>query len=307
MATIPVMDQDSKNICYACTASQMVDSWRFSHGDKDVNHLTSPIAAAVFYASQRTDFEVEDIDGGWQSETVNSIIKNGSCDYKSIYNKFGQNGLNEYFGTLKKQFDDFQRLAIRQTPSPSKRKAMAEAVKCAIESANKRAPAPQIEEIIRALSQPKYLGYLEELFAPICQKRGKRLSGVPKAKVLWAMHLTPAARARKLQDQITDVLGSENPQPIGMDFCEDVLFDKKVVGIDHAGQLDWKTCSAQHAALIIGQRQTPSGRCEFLVRNSHGQSCNPYKDWDCDKQTGQIWVESEVLIRNIYGLSWLED
>jgi hypothetical protein len=104
-----------------------------------------------------------------QSDAVASVVKNGSCDYKAIYNKFGQKGLSEYFGELKKYFVEFQVKAYQQSIDTNKNIAYrawdyannkvgeikyARAVQCAMRSANSETPIPGIFEITDALSQP---------------------------------------------------------------------------------------------------------------------------------------------------------
>lgn len=327
MSRIPVMDQDSKWICYAYTASQMVDAWRFSHGDRNYSHITSPAATAVFYASQRTDWNAKDIDYGWQADAIASITKNGSCDYKTIFNKFGQTGLKEYFGELKKHFDEFQVMAYQQSIRANQRQnnslrdiasairdktsntystvQTARAVQCTLRSAGSGVPVASILEISDALSQPTYLKYLEKLFTPICTANKKSIQPVPNAKKIWAKDYPPEKRIQEIEKQMNDQFNKPNPQPMGINYCENVLWDKNTQGIDSYGEFNWNTCRSHHISAVIGQRPTAGGGCEFLVRNSYGQSCNAYPDWKCEN--GQIWVDSKTLVKNMNGVSWLED
>src|SRR4051794_26559086 len=51
LAKTSVMDQDGMDICWAESASIVLDAWRFSHdppkGDRNYDHLTHPLALAV--------------------------------------------------------------------------------------------------------------------------------------------------------------------------------------------------------------------------------------------------------------------
>lgn len=302
MSRIPVMDQDSKSICYAYSASQMVDAWRFSHGDKDFNHLTSPPATAIFYTSQRTDSHKTNVDFGWEADAIASIARNGSCDYRTIYHKFGQNGLNEYFDELKFHFDQFKLQSYQRSVYTLN---VTKQIQCSIRKAGKGFPIPMIAEITSALSQPSYIKYLEQLFKPICAKNMKQISGIPPAKRLFMKDLAAEDRIKKVQKQINSQLNSSNPQPMGIGYCENVLWNKNIVGINTTGEVNWNSCNVEHSSIIIGQRPTSEWGCELLVRNSHGQSCHAYHDWDCEN--GQIWVDSTSLIKNMTELSWLED
>ena len=274
MEKIPVMDQDSKWICYAYTASQMADAWRFSHGDHNTTHLTSPVATAVFYASQRTDFPTKDIDNGWQAGALASIAKNGSCDYKAIYTKFGTTGLKEYFGELNKYFQKFKLLAIQESNSSKISQDYAKAVQCAMKSANTQL-IPEIPEIINALSQPNYLEYLSKLFQNVCASNSIDVH-LPDANTLWTKNFFDDDRVSQIQKTMNKELNGSNPQPIGINYCENILWDKSVQGINSSGEFDWSVCKHHHISVVIGQQPTTDGRCEFLVRNSFGQSCNAY-------------------------------
>lgn len=62
-----------------------------------------------------------------------------------------------------------------------------------------------------------------------------------------------------------------------------------------------------HAVMAVGRRYNPqSKKCEFLIRNSWGESCTPYKGKyaktsNCDK--GHLWVPREELHQNILGVT----
>ena len=62
-----------------------------------------------------------------------------------------------------------------------------------------------------------------------------------------------------------------------------------------------------HAVLAVGRRYNPqSKKCEFLIRNSWGESCSPYqnkyaKASHCDK--GYLWVPREELHQNMLGVT----
>ncbi len=91
MENVPVTNQKGIPLCYAFSAAQMVDAYRFTY-DKSAhfNHLTSPLMAAVG-ASWDTGFNYfETLNyGGFLCEAVDSIVKYGSCSQKlteSLFN-----------------------------------------------------------------------------------------------------------------------------------------------------------------------------------------------------------------------------
>ncbi|MGZ6310062.1 MAG: hypothetical protein ACXWOH_05490, partial [Bdellovibrionota bacterium] len=86
-----VFEQNSDD-CFVYASVQMVDGWRFSHGDHNYDHQTSPIATAI---TATIDHPVEnpvDIALGGMSgmcEVVDSIKSHGSCDLRSVSDKYG--------------------------------------------------------------------------------------------------------------------------------------------------------------------------------------------------------------------------
>ncbi len=166
---IPVLDQDGSNMCYAFVASQLVDAYRFSHGDSNDQHLTSPLAAAVFAAAD--DPEQTDIEVGLSKETIEAITRYGSCNYNVVFGKRGKDALKEYFQQLRKYFED-------STPSPARRE-LADEIASYI---NEHGPPSKIirntDAVLSALAQPTYKGYLEKLFragrvSPACSERSR--------------------------------------------------------------------------------------------------------------------------------------
>lgn len=88
MSRVPVMDQGDLGICYSYSATQMVDAYRFSHGDNS-EVLTSSIEAAIGASANKIEkyynsFSTEEvmrgsIDGGDVCEVVNYLKNNGIC------------------------------------------------------------------------------------------------------------------------------------------------------------------------------------------------------------------------------------
>lgn len=322
MEKIPVMDQDGKPICYSYSAAAMADAWRFSHGDRDYSHLTSPVAAAVYYANQFAEQRLEaeqelekatgqdiryagDFDYGWVNDTLASITSKGSCDYQKINAKFGQIEQQAYFEKMDKYFSDFELLSQRRELGDQQRVAYAQKLQCSMYEGSGGLPVPKVTDLVTALTQPNYLKFLEKIIDPVCQDNLKALTFLPKANVLWARDLSIGERNLKLTEQVTSQFATENPQPMSINFCGDVFYDPTVKGVDASGELDANRCSVHHIALIIGQRPTQSGGCEFLVRNSQGESCYGFPEWEDKCEKGQYWMSSEEIVPNVMGLTWL--
>lgn len=91
---------------------------------------------------------------------------------------------------------------------------------------------------------------------------------------------------------------------IGISYCSRVVKNRNVRGLtpDRSG---FTNNCGNHASIIVGKRAR-GGRCQFMVRNTWGDSCK--YDWECEKnQQGQeegFWVDAEALVNNIYKLDY---
>lgn len=93
-------------------------------------------------------------------------------------------------------------------------------------------------------------------------------------------------------DQIDRQLNSKNI--LALSYNENLLFNR----------------SAQkfypHASTIVGRRfNKKNGECEYLVRNSKGQSCGSYDSYyDCE--AGNVWVPKSVLSKGVINVSFIK-
>jgi hypothetical protein len=282
--------------------------------------LTSPLVASVsFAAKEGGNFwkDRKDIHFGETSKTIAAIAKDGSCDYKSIFSKYGQKDLKEYLGELRKHFDRFKEIWGRMTDpnatidegfKASKerlRQEETEAAAIQCEKCDLKSSAVSklpISEIMSALHQDTYLNFLKDLFKRACGKITIDVSKTPSAVQHSIIEFSGKPPVGELKKLINQKLNSKNPQPIQISYCSGILHDKSYTGLTPDGEY---RCRSTHSSLIIGQRPARGGGCEFLIRNSYGSSCKPYKPWQCER--GQIWVEAEALTKNIGSASWLED
>lgn len=65
----------------------------------------------------------------------------------------------------------------------------------------------------------------------------------------------------------------------------------------------------RHASVVAGRRwNDKTARCEILVRNSWGATCDPYRSLvSCDQtDPGNIWVREEILEQTILGVTFFE-
>ncbi len=155
-----------------------------------------------------------------------------------------------------------------------------------------------------------------------CSKPEKRLrASFPGCKSIPATAQTQVIRT------IHDRLSRPQPQPIEIGYCSSVLalgrayegrnrvvdaardLPEKLAGLVRSSDDHSDVAPAQcglHSSLVIGRRKNSfTGRCQLLVRNSHGRDCDSYsKDWGCD--FGNIWVDEDILAQSIFSMSYLE-
>lgn len=66
----------------------------------------------------------------------------------------------------------------------------------------------------------------------------------------------------------------------------------------------------RHMSVVVGRKYNAKTlTCEYLIRNSYGNTCHSYKNPKlkdkCEK--GNIWVDTETLKYNLYGLTYLTE
>ena len=60
-----------------------------------------------------------------------------------------------------------------------------------------------------------------------------------------------------------------------------------------------------HASTIVARRfNYDSFKCEYLVRNSWGDSCHYSDEYECKE--GNIWLPEEKLVRSIKGVTFVD-
>lgn len=334
MSTIPVYDQDSLGLCYAFAASQLVDAYRFSHGDGKRSLLTSPVVAAA--QSGAAEWFRDDLDGGIVGNVVESIRKGGICDRDVVLRQWGGDDIKPYLIDLRKFFDAHRAYAKEHTSVVQSLRNLlsnehenadiarnrvfkAQEIQCYLKRSVpiEKAQLPSIGLIGELLNQNDPIMFLSQIFKKTCEGHSTAVT-VPEVTNVFLSAPFVKNRISESND-ITKIiqarLSRSNPQPIAISYCAAVLTDQTYKGFERMSSsslLGWKgdivpksqrpDCG-NHASLVIGQRMN-GGKCQFLVRNSWGSSCAGYS-WPC--QNGNIWIDSDRLAENIYKLSWLGD
>ena len=292
LKNVPVLDQDGSGICWAYTAAAMIDAYRFSHGDKNTAVITSPIALAVF-ANQdafMTGLKQQTAirgarNGDGQPDTAIEIARNQGkvCDHRTVSKELISTDIAaiDFDGTYKLDTFEFQcpsfleKLWYDFFPSTTK---MAVTVK---------------HMALWALS-----GDVKKLCAQL-----EAPVALPKTQFVSAYTMATQRPPINVADRLKTLLGKQNPQPVGLQYCADVLRKPELQSLDIYKYVS--KCDNKHWSVIVGSREGKNGKCDFLVRNSFGSSCDGYSSSTCESR-GQIWVTEDSLVNNTGALSWLE-
>lgn len=311
MQPIPVMDQGSEGTCYAHAGVQLIDAYRFSHGDTDTEHLSSPIHLAVASLTESVKMQRE-LKGSWSETSVASghylwkILHDarsaGSCDdfaLRSFFltgkGKSIEEGIRKALELNLRSTDWFSRaMTYARHRTSTEEKTLCDLYKAF--PSQRLELMPSLAAVERALNAP-YDGFagMNEIVKGVCETKTKPLNDLlPPPTILARSEENDATnsfiRATKA------VLQSPKPQPVGISYCADVLTTANFQGL-HADGSEKKQCN-MHASVVVGYRES-HGRDFFLVRNSWGGNCSRYA-WECEK--GQIWVPAKELMSNTSSL-----
>lgn len=67
----------------------------------------------------------------------------------------------------------------------------------------------------------------------------------------------------------------------------------------------WSPDTLHTSSIVARRHSATTGRCEYLVRNSHGENCERYLDkFSCEK--GNVWVDEKSLRKHILLITYLK-
>tara|TARA_B100000029_G_scaffold128756_1_gene122281 strand:- start:120 stop:1232 length:1113 start_codon:yes stop_codon:yes gene_type:complete len=329
---MPVYDQGQLGICYSYAAIQLIDYWRKTNffkkgvqlalGIKNMP-LSSPFFGAYLQRKQAWGLFSRagrrNIERGLIEDVINAVRKGGMCRIDIV---------NQGLNTMAKKYDIppetlvsfthqllqeyneqtnfFQRLS-NKSPQKFVKKYLQRKFKCS-------GPPYQgicvrhfevFSQFYPLFKKNNYISFLDEAFKD-CYK--------PNGKYPWANNLPRPKKykttsAKKFQKKLIELLTRPNPQPIAVGYCSKFLRRKNYIGKNRIGFTD-PDCGP-HASIVIGMRER-NQKCEFMIRNSWGNSCKDYV-WDCEYTRGRarseghgIWVDGIAFTKNILNITWLE-
>ncbi len=302
---IPVYEQGQLGDCYAHVASELVDYWRLSHGEKlEKSGLTHPLYAAYLTKASALYSLIhgKSMDGGTPYYAISALREKGLCKESVV---------NASLASFKKDpaMTDRKVIAIIQwvmadVPNRWNDLMFQHSV------ADPGAPychgydgvfRPEaIERLMPYFSAHDLGGAFGELFKE-CRKSENRVPiNVPEPRDWMIKNQTPNA---DIINELNALLDEKNPQPIGVGFCSD-LFNHApgFRGAENSivGYRSLPASCGPHSALVTGRRSV-NGKCQFLVRNSWGNYCNGMTlpcEWKSKKRLLGTWVDAEDLAAN---------
>lgn len=288
LKTVPIMDQNGSSLCWSYAAAILVDGYRFSHGDIHVNQITSPLAAAAAGVNNSNNTN----DSGRTDLAVLEMKKRGGCDhnfvskYMNSTNFITFSGFNTLSDSTKKKIDAEADVCLDCVFSKS---AYTNPNFKELEKLNKNLPQIDLKRFSLLLDQ-------------FCRTNKINLDNIPDPKYKNIKDIKGFfENPSNVSKELSELLDKPNPQPVAIAYCSDVLDNKEKKSIDKSGKRN--DCTGPHVSVVVGSRKQESGKCEYLIRNSYGTSCNGY-DWPCEE--GQIWVDGEALGSNTESLIWLD-
>jgi hypothetical protein len=254
---IPIYDQSGVKICYAYSASELIDYYRLKN--KDTNYdLTNPIYAAwaTYFKEAKTDQQgLIDKDGN-ELEVIAALKKNGVCSNSDIEAKFDQ---------LVKSFrmNDAQILTYVESMYSSRNNIIFPGAEFSpIQNFTTRVilTCSQKTELDTDFRRNGYLNvaptaFLQELFRD-CETHDLDLPGVYEKN--WV--------AEQVLQQLTNsALAKELPVVLKM--CANVLSNHSYRGQIAPRQLR-EDCG--HHSILVSAQASINGQCNYLLRNSWG-------------------------------------
>lgn len=296
------------NICYAISASELIDAYRIRQSDQ-VENLTSPLSIALNFRlsdSIKSDptramtYDDSDpltfmVSGGFIFQAINSADKIEVCDQKWL----------EQFVNLMstspaaKPFDEF---ILNLAQIPNSLPLRPELIQNTLSNLSHFCMDHRI-----LLSLPKVQkldspggNYLDEQAKLIRQLQNPNLTdGERKAMTLsFKEKFDPILKIQLFGQKINWLLNQPKSTGIGIGFLY-----RAIGSNEHFNSI------GAHASVIIGRRFNKSNQtCEFLVRDSYGANCsdkngNPRYVLPCEN--GAVWVEGRSLLQDTMDLTWL--
>lgn len=288
---MPVLDQDGMGICYAFTASQMVEYEAKKNG---INRTFSPIDAS-FLAKAMDKPETFQLDAGQSDVVVKAILKDGvasrSCiDQVIKKHTVGTSLSSEEFLALVEDVWKARRTKTTEAKIKSDLKLTCEQYGIS---------EGQFSDLLKDLKKP-FKTFLTDLFKECNSDRQQ--SKIQDLDLHLKVEVSaPNSEIIKFMDNFLDKKTIPN-----LAICAEILQGKpKHRGLVISDKREYKRnpdgtkdCAA-HSVLVTARRKV-AHTCEYLIRNSWGGSWAP-KDMKCACKTPTTYYPDCSLNKEKHG------
>ncbi|MGK5085073.1 hypothetical protein WDW37_17435 [Bdellovibrionota bacterium FG-1] len=310
MAFLKVLDQGDTLTCYAHTAAQLIDAYRFSHGDQQFHHRTSPLGL-VAGANDENDFWH---DSGDTCPAVKHVVDHGSCNSLDILPGVEEEATG-LLKKLKRSYEEYQHFievkhSIYQLIGEGK--AVSD-ITCTF--SQKWIPTSGIppEGIIKeALNQENLILFFKKILQSSCKNHTLRFHDPIQHQLLQCQE-TGTQTDQGMIDVLHSRMHQPNSQPVSIGYCSHMLeggsLYKGVISRDGTIEPKVDGSCGKHASLIIGERKF-NGKLQFLLQNSWGkEACEQYNgsliidQHSC--REGKLWIDAAILARNTFSTAFI--
>lgn len=282
MEHVPISDQGKTYLCSQFTTASLIDAWRSQKEDRAAiaASRTSPLALGIEFASesswplwfplQNTTDPLSTHHGRWGGMVCPLLWQartRGTCHAASL----GDTGA-ESAAAVDRAMLAYAEIARTGTKDPYG-KLRSDILSDCADPANRR----------------------DFSNLPSCET-----TAYGGLDFIGAGRLGDTLRKNAPFLKLRDLLTRPNALPIAIAFCGAVFKD----GPDYVNRSILEGACHAHWSLVIGMRENAQGKCEVLLRNSHGPGTGRYSDaWPLDRN--DPWLDAETLNRSIYAIEWL--
>ncbi|MFL5785599.1 MAG: C1 family peptidase [Bacteriovoracaceae bacterium] len=277
---IPVIDQDGAGICYAVTASQLMNYHLIK-----TKQATTPLVHPA-WAALKSSRKV--LEGGFEEDAVNMTETAGICEFSKVedaLNAFGNNsGLT---GNALVGFLETYAIEINKASNKSSEEHLEHAYYAAQDVASPFCSEDIIWEKIHpelASLNGTSVQIFSKLFADQCASANLRHPKIPRA----------TTQIVQTDQDAPEKLALVRNGPIAIGYCASAWDNSGYEGQPsprNPKEAD-KNCG-DHSSLVVGRKMIDN-KCNYLVRNSYGTgwgSWNENRKCICRHKVTREWVD----------------
>lgn len=305
---VPTLDQGPVGLCYAYSATTLMDLFRDIHGLKigRMSQMPSnPIWSAMLYYNNKRS--VKSLSGGQGQEVIEQVRKFGMCRADVIDKAMSQYARTNNITTrdwyvLAEWFFEFYNSSIEKElkSATNKEEKLKEIFsrftgREKIADLYKNGDFSKIYNSLKPfLAKKDILGLLKTVFADCFKPGGVYVTSknLPPIKSKFGKF--------RLEMEITKQLDQKNP--VLLTYQANVLRKQSSLLQRFKNFITF----ANHQSVIVGKR-VRNNKCQFLLKNTWGNYCN-YGQWECFRDSKRreagVWINANDLMKATIGIHY---